>query len=101
MQGTTNSSVTIGATSVEIAPAVSSQALKRTSLMIVNTSAAAVVTIAKGTTAAVANQGIVLQPTGLYVESNSANFETWQGAVQAVGTAAGSVAVVESWESKD
>lgn len=97
-QGTSNSTVTIAATSTQAVKAVAGQ-LRRTSLIIVNTSGAAVVTIAKGDSAAVANIGIVLQPTGLYVESTSEGFTCWQGAVQAIGTGAGSIAVVETWES--
>jgi hypothetical protein len=59
-----------------------------------------VVTIAKGDSAAIANQGIVLQPTGIYSESTSEGFKCWSGAVQAIGSGAGSVAIVESWESE-
>jgi hypothetical protein len=97
MQGTSSGTFTIGATSVEVAKNHTG-ILKRTQLIITNTSAAAIATIVKGDVAAVANAGVVLQPNGVYVESTDGGYTCWQGAVQVVGSAAGSVAVVESWD---
>jgi len=94
-QKTANGTVTISTTSVEAIP---NRQTRRTSFLIVNTSAAAIATIAKGDIAAVANQGIVLQPTGIYSESNGDNFTCWQGAIQIVGSGAGSCALVETYE---
>jgi hypothetical protein len=99
-RGTRNSEYTLSATSGEALSGVSSTySLKRTQFIITNTSAVAVATITKGTTPAVANQGIILQPNGSYLESTDSGFTCWQGAIQAVGTGAGSLAIVETFES--
>lgn len=70
-------------------------AQKRTQLIITNTHATSVVTIAKGDAAAVAGQGIVLQPKQAYVESTDGGYECWQGAVQIIADAAATVAFSE------
>ncbi len=96
-QGTANRLVTIGATSTEVVPAVSSSGMRRTQLIIVNSSAAANATIAKGEVSAVINQGILLLPNGSYVEATDGGYDCWQGAVQAIASAAGTLSIVESF----
>lgn len=98
-QGSSNRNISLGATtSTEIIPAVSSQRVVRTQMIITNTSAAATVTIAKQSTAATANAGIPLLPNGTYLEATDGGYICYQGAVQAYGTVAGSVAIVESFD---
>ncbi len=92
-----NGSVTIGATTTRACMAVM-VGYKRTQLIITNTSAAAVATIVKGNQAAVANAGIRLPPNGSYLESTDSGFMCWQGEVQVIADAAGTVAVVETLE---
>jgi hypothetical protein len=89
--------ITTSTTSTQAAPDRTG-ILKRTQLIITNTSAAAVVTIAKGNVAAIQNYGIVLQPNGTYVEATDGGYICWQGPIQAVSNAAGSIAIVESFE---
>lgn len=92
-----NSSVTIGTASVQACLAVMG-GYKRTQLIITNTSAAAVATIAKSKVAAVAGYGIRLPPNGSYLESSDSGFTCWQDEIQVIADAAGSVAVVEQLE---
>jgi len=95
-QSSASSSISTSSTSVEIAKNHSG-VLKRTQLIIVNTSAAATLTITKGDTAAIAGAGIVLPPNGVYAESTDGGYLCWQGAIQAVSNVAGSVSIVESF----
>lgn len=81
MQQTRNIGVTLSGASVEIAPLRK----KRISIVIVNTGTSSV-TIAKGDIAAVANEGIVLQPNGVYADSSETGYECWQGPIQAIGS---------------
>lgn len=99
-QSSSQSSVTISATSVEAVP-VRAGILKRTQLIVTNTSAAAVATITKGNVVAVSGVGIQLQPNGTYVESTDGGYTCWQGPVQVVGTAAGTISVVESFDDQE
>ena len=92
-----NSSVTIGATSTQAVDKVSG-GYRRIQLVITNTSAAAVATISKGGTAAVAGYGIRLPPNGSYLESTDSGFTCWQEQIQVIADAAGTVAVVETLE---
>jgi len=92
-----NSSVTIGATSVRACDCVTI-GYKRTQIIITNTSAAAVATIAKGLNPAVAGYGIRLPPNGSYLESTDSGFTCWQGEIQVIADVGGSVAVVEQLE---
>ncbi len=93
-----NSSVTIGTTTARACMAVM-VGYKRSQLIITNTSAAAIATIAKGDNAAVAGYGIRLPPNGAYLESTDGGFNCWQGEVQIIADAAGTVAVVETLEA--
>jgi hypothetical protein len=95
-QSSSQSSVTIGASSVQAIPDRSG-ILKRTQLVITNTSAASVATITKGNVVAVAGVGIILQPNGTYIESTDGGYVCWQGPVQVVGNGAGTISVVESF----
>lgn len=96
-QYTANNSATIGATSTTILPERAG-VLRRAQFIITNTSAAAVATITKGDIPAIANTGIILQPNGSYLESTDSGFICWQGAIQAVGSAAGTLSVVETFQ---
>jgi hypothetical protein len=92
-----NSSASVSATSTQVLPAVSGS-LVRSQLIITNTSAAAVVTIAKGEISATAGAGIRITPGSSYLESTDSGFRCWQGSVQAVADAAGTVAIVQSFQ---
>jgi hypothetical protein len=95
-QYTANNSATTGATSTTILPERSG-ILKRTQLIITNTGAVAV-TIVKGSNAAVLNQGIILQTNGVYLESTDGGYLCWQGEIQAISLANGSLSIVESFK---
>jgi len=90
-----NSSVSVSATSVQACNKVLG-GYKRIQLIITNTSAAAVVTITKGSNAAIAGAGVRLPPNGSYLESTDSAFICWQDEIQAVADAAGTIAVVET-----
>jgi hypothetical protein len=98
IQQAANSTANTSSTSLQILGDRGGSGLKRTSFVITNTSAAAIVTIAKGNNPAVQKVGYVLQPTGNIVESNSEGFECYQGSIQAVSDVAGSIAIVETFE---
>jgi len=73
---------------------------RRIGFTIRNTSAAAVVSLSKGNSGAVAGQGIVLNPNDAYSESTNEGFFCWQGEVQAVTNGAGgSVSISEMFEA--
>jgi hypothetical protein len=86
----------VSATSITIAQERTGAA-ERQQFIITNTSAAQVVTIVKGSAAAIAGQGIILQPNGSYGESTDGGFVCWQGEMQAVATGAGTVSIVETF----
>ena len=90
-----SSSVSVSAISTQACNKVMG-GYKRTQLIITNTSAAAVVTISKGSNAAIAGAGVRLPPNGSYLESTDGGFLCWQEEVQIVADAAGTVAVVET-----
>jgi len=92
-----NSSVSVSATSAEACNLVQG-GYKRTMVVITNTSATAVVTIALGDLAAVAGSGIRLPPNGYWWQSSDSGLTCWQGHIQAVADAAGTIAVVEQLE---
>jgi hypothetical protein len=92
-----NSSVVINTSNALACPRVMI-GYKRTQIIITNTSAAAVATIAKGATVAVAGSGIRLPPNGSYLESSDSGFSCWQDEVQVIADAAGTIAVVEQLE---
>lgn len=93
-----NDLVSVGTSSVTALQPCVAAGLRRTQMIITNSSAAAVVTIAKGDTAAIANKGIPLQPNGTYVEADDSGFRCWQGPVQVIASAAGGqVSVTESF----
>jgi len=93
-----SASVTIGTATAQALEKVMG-GYKRVQLVITNTSAAAVATITKGVTAAVAGSGIRLPPNGSYLESTDSGFTCWQDEIQVIADAAGTVAVVETLES--
>lgn len=94
-----NDLVAVSATSTTIIKIVP-PSLRRTQIIISAVTAAVVVTIAKGQTPAIANYGIVLQPTGTFIEANDSGFTCHQGEVQAVATGAGYVSITETLEAK-
>jgi len=96
-QRSNNSSVSTSATSTQIANAMSGN-LRRVQIMLINTSAAAVITITKGNVAAVAGSGIRLIPNAAYYESDDSGYKCWQQEFQAVSDVAGTLAVVETFE---
>lgn len=87
-------SVAVSSTEAEISPTRLGRT-RRTSLFIVPTSAGVVVTISKGDLPAVQNAGYVLQQGQAYVEADGDNFNCYQGAVHAVSSAGGNIAIVE------
>lgn len=68
---------------------------RRTSFVITNTSATAVVSLNFGEGAAVANTGVVLQPTQSYGQSDDSAFSCYQGKIQAIASGSGTVAISE------
>lgn len=98
---TKNTEATLSGTSSEIVKAVSSKGLRRTQLIIINTSAAAVVTLRKGSLPVISKQGIILNGgiNAPYLESTDSGFTCWQGAVQAITDGgAGTASIVETFE---
>jgi len=73
--------------------------IRRKAFAIINTHATSVVTIGFGDVAVVAGAGIVLQPLQGYIESTNEGFECWQGTIQAIASAAATVAVNERLET--
>lgn len=102
-QGTSNRTASTSSTSAQILNSLTqtSGALKRVAFIVTNTSAAAVVTIALQDSAAVAGQGVRLQPNGVFSQSTDGGMTCWQGAVQAISDVAGSVAIVEQFATGD
>lgn len=95
---TRNQSVSVSGTSTEVLPSVP-PGLKRKAFHIINTSAAAVITVVYGNVPAVSKAGDVLQPGGYVSEDTNINFECWNDSIQVITDgAAGTVAVVERLE---
>lgn len=67
----------------------------RVMMVITNISTTAVATVAPGETAAIANSGIVLQPGGSFIQADDGGSMCWQGPVQVIGDASGTIAIVE------
>jgi len=97
VQTTSNQAASVTTSSSEILP-VRFGAFRRVQLVITNISATTV-TIAKGDATAVANAGILLTQNQSWVESSDAGAQCWQGAIQAIGSAASTLAIVEMLES--
>jgi hypothetical protein len=92
-----NDSMAVSATSDQMCNVVQG-GYKRTMVIITNTSATAVVTVALGDLAAVAGSGIRLPPNGNWWQSSDSGLTCWQGQIQAVADAAGTVGIVEQLE---
>jgi hypothetical protein len=71
---------------------------RRTSYVITNTDTSAVVWIALGITPAVIGKGIKLLPNAYFLDSDTQGYRCWNGAVQLVSSATGSIATHETWE---
>jgi len=71
--------------------------VRRVQIVITNISPTTV-TIAFGDDAAIANKGILLSQNQTYIESDDVAFRTWQGAIQAIGSAASTLSVSERFE---
>jgi len=93
MQQTRDSSLAVTTSSQVIIPAN----LKRSGFILTNLGAG-IVSVRKGDTIAVANEGIVLQPNQAYGETDDAQFSCYKGAIQAIGSAAANLAISESME---
>lgn len=90
-----NSSVSVTTTSVRVL--IANQGRK--ALYIGNLTAGVTVTIQKGETAAIQNEGIVLSQGQNWFESNGENFECWKGEIQVIASGAGTIAVSEMFEA--
>ena len=97
-QGTNDTQVTTSTTSIQAIGNAGATGLTRTQIIICNVGAS-IVTIRRGETAAIQNQGIVLNPTQNYVEATDGGYTCYQGAVQVISNAAGSVAISEGFVS--
>jgi len=98
-QGTSNSSANVTSTSSQIIKRVTGE-LERTQIIISNTSDEAVITIAKGENPATANEGIVLLPKTTYFEATDGGYYCWQGEIQAISDENGTLAIVESFQTR-
>jgi hypothetical protein len=98
-QNVHNEIMAITASSLEIVKENKSSGLKRTQILITNIGTGVVTLVKASNVIAVANQGIILQPQGTYFESSETGFTCWQGAIQAVTTINGDVAIVEMLEN--
>ena len=93
MEGTRNTTISVGATAVEVSPMRS-----RRVLYIKNTSVGGqIISISlSNTETATAGQGIVLDPKDIFIDSNSEEYICWQGAISAIADGAGgTVAIYE------
>lgn len=95
--GVSNRQESVSATSTKIASDVG-MFMRRKQIIVTNLSAITV-TIAKGDVAAVANTGIILSQNQSWFEADDASFNCWQGQIQAIGSGAGTLSVVEVFES--
>jgi len=82
-----NEAVTVGATSLEIAP---NRLRKVIILRNTSSSATAVITVNLGSWAAIANQGIVLRQYESFVDADDGGYQSWQGGITAISNEAGS-----------
>lgn len=86
-----NEAVTTSTSSVQVAPA----RFNRVAIYLTNMDTLPI-TIFKGDTPAILNSGIILQPTCSWFEvDNGEGFRCWRGAIQVIGSQAGSVAISE------
>ena len=93
IQLTRNENTTTSATSKEIVH----ENMYRRAIYLTNTSGAAI-TISKGVAPAVLNEGIVLQLNCTWFETDSEGFGCWKGAIQVIGSGAGTLAISETSE---
>jgi hypothetical protein len=89
--------VTVSATQQELSSSRLGKT-RRTSFYLYPITAGLTVTLTKGDAAAVANTGYVLTTGVPFVETDSENFKSYQGAYHIVGSGAGQVALVEVFD---
>jgi len=97
-QGSRNFQITVNDSSVQILAPITGE-LQRTQIILTNISTTGQkITIAKQDNAATAYEGIVLNQGEHYVEASDGGYLCYQGAVQAIASAAaGSLAITESF----
>lgn len=78
-----------------------SGSFERTQIIITNTSSTAVITLNKSDYPAVANKGIILQPNQAYIEATDGGFTCWQGQIQAIGNASGTLSIVQTFRARE
>jgi len=88
-----NDSAIIGTTSVQVFPERKQIGQRRVGFSIVN-SGSTIVTISKGIAPAISLKGIPLSAGQVYSESNSSDFQCWQGPIQFVSDSAGGLIAI-------
>lgn len=97
-EGSSNRSVAVTNTASTQVANETLTAVRRTQLIIQNTSTAQTITVTKGDQPAVAGAGIVLVSGQTFIEADDGGFRCWQGAVQAISaTGAGTLSITETF----
>lgn len=96
-QSARNYSFTTGATSLLMVNDVPA-GMKRTDLIVTNTSAAAVISMARGEAPAINGEGIRLSVNSGWSDSTDSGRKCWQGQIQIISDVAGTVSVSEGYE---
>ena len=86
-----NDVVSVGTSSVTLAARKNA----RRAGFSLNNSGAVAATITLSHVAAVANEGIVLQPGDIYAQSNTEGYVCWQGDIQAISSGAGTTISIQ------
>lgn len=93
-----NAAVSVSGTSTELCATRLGRS-RRVALVLTPLTAGVTVSISFGDQAAILNQGMILNQSQPYAEADSEGFNCWQGAIQAIASGAGSVAVLERYEN--
>jgi len=104
IQQSSNEEVSVTTTSAQAIKSTQmtmSGSYERTQIIITNTSSTAVITLNKSDYPAVANKGVILQPNQAYIEATDGGFTCWQGAIQAIGNASGTLSVVQTFRARE
>lgn len=94
-QQTVNTDATVSITSLEVISKVNKKVLGFT---ITNTSSTAICYVAKGDMAAVVGRGLPIYPGQTMSEFSMPGAPSWQGAVQVIADAAGTIAISQTFE---